>query len=294
MNRFKKKNRIWLYILCGVLGLGIILLSLGVYYNNALVLSEYEIKNSSVPESFCGFKVAQVSDLHNSTHGKDNKKLLNILREAQPDIIVFTGDMIDSYHTDVEVAVAFVKEAVKIAPCYYVTGNHESRVPEDADYLFGNMIELGVHMLYNMCIELPSPTGNGESILLAGLDDPTFLSEALYMGSASAVDSKLKEILPKNLEEKFTLLLSHRPELFEVYTKNNIDLTLSGHAHGGQFRLPFVGGLYAPHQGFLPQYDSGLYTENDSNMIVSRGIGNSLFPFRLFNKPEVILVELTN
>lgn len=294
MKRSNKKNRIWLYLLGTIVLIGVVFSFLAIYYNNALVLSEYEIKNSSVPESFCGFKVAQVSDLHNSTHGKDNEKLLSILKKAEPDIIVLTGDIIDSYHTEVEVSVAFVKEAIKIAPCYYVTGNHESRVPEDADYLFREMIESGVYMLNNTCIEIPSPTENGEGILLIGIDDPTFFPEATYLGSDVTVDSKLEEILPKKHEEKFTLLLSHRPELFEVYVENNVDLTLSGHAHGGQFRLPFVGGLYAPHQGVFPKYDSGLYQENGCSMLVSRGIGNSIFPFRLFNKPEVILVELTN
>ena len=90
----------------------------------------------------------------------------------------------------------------------------------------------------------------------------------------------------------FTLLLSHRPELFEVYVDSNVDLVLSGHAHGGQFRLPLIGGLAAPNQGLFPEYDSGLYTEGNTNMIVSRGIGNSIVPFRFNNRPEVILIEL--
>lgn len=90
----------------------------------------------------------------------------------------------------------------------------------------------------------------------------------------------------------YSILLSHRPELFEVYAKNNIDLILSGHAHGGQFCLPLIGGLLAPNQGLFPKYDSGIYTQENTNMVVSRGIGNRLFPFRFNNCPEVILIEL--
>ena len=92
--------------------------------------------------------------------------------------------------------------------------------------------------------------------------------------------------------DSYTILLSHRPELFSVYAEQEMNLVLSGHAHGGQFRLPLVGGLVAPNQGFFPEYDSGVYTEHGTSMVVSRGIGNSLFPFRFNNRPEVILIEL--
>ncbi len=104
------------------------------------------------------------------------------------------------------------------------------------------------------------------------------------------MQNKLSELMSDN--DKYTLLLSHRPELFEVYVKCGADLVLSGHAHGGQFRLPFVGGLVAPNQGLFPEYDAGLYTEGNTNMVVSRGVGNSILPFRFNNRPEVILIEL--
>lgn len=104
------------------------------------------------------------------------------------------------------------------------------------------------------------------------------------------METHLQELM--NESYSFTLLLSHRPELFEIYVNNEVDLVLSGHAHGGQFRLPFVGGLVAPNQGLFPKYDAGLYTEENTNMIVSRGIGNSILPFRFNNRPEVILIEL--
>ena len=182
-----------------------------------------------------------------------------------------------------------MKKAVEIAPCYYVTGNHEMRVPDAFATLLAGLEEAGVTVLRNQSLELEK---DGDTITLLGVDDPDFTYMSYSLGQDSVVDSTLKEITPED-ESEFTLLLSHRPELFDVYEDNNIDLVLSGHAHGGQFRLPFVGGLYAPHQGVLPEYDSGLYSDNGTNLIVSRGIGNSLFPLRLFNPPEVILVELS-
>ena len=104
------------------------------------------------------------------------------------------------------------------------------------------------------------------------------------------MNTKLEELHTE--QDRFTILLSHRPELFETYVDHDLDLVLSGHAHGGQFRLPFVGGLVAPNQGFFPEYDAGLYSMNHTNMIVSRGIGNSILPFRFNNRPEVIIIEL--
>ncbi len=126
----------------------------------------------------------------------------------------------------------------------------------------------------------------GEGISVIGLNDPSF---QMGYDPAQLVDSRLRNMTDR---ADYTVLLSHRPELFDVYVENGIDLVLTGHAHGGQFRLPFVGGLFAPDQGLLPEYDAGLYTEGNTNMIVSRGIGNSAFPLRFNNRPEIVLIEL--
>ncbi|MBQ8001789.1 MAG: metallophosphoesterase [Ruminococcus sp.] len=285
----KKKPRILLIILCLLLLICIGTVLGGVICNKALELNTYTVASRDLPESFQGFRIAHVSDLHNATFGKDNEKLLDTIRETNPHIIAITGDIVDCRRTDVDVALNFVKKAVEIAPCYYVTGNHEMRVPDAFATLLAGLEEAGVTVLRNQSLELEK---DGDTITLLGVDDPDFTYMSYSLGQDSVVDSTLKEITPED-ESEFTLLLSHRPELFDVYEDNNIDLVLSGHAHGGQFRLPFVGGLYAPHQGVLPEYDSGLYSDNGTNLIVSRGIGNSLFPLRLFNPPEVILVELS-
>ena len=279
-----KKKRIIVFAVVATILLGLIIWT--AWGNTALELNHYTISSDRLPEAFDGYRIAHVSDLHNTEMGKDNEKLLDMLQEADPDIIAITGDIIDSRNTDIDVALQFTKDAMEIAPCYYVTGNHEARVSE-YDELKEGMIELGVVVLEDGRIELEQ---SGETITLLGVKDPSFQTDYLFGDSETVMQSKLQEIV--NEEDSYTILLSHRPELFEVYTESKVDLVLSGHAHGGQFRLPFVGGLVAPNQGLFPKYDAGLYTEENTNMIVSRGIGNSILPFRFNNRPEVILIDL--
>ena len=279
-----KKKRIIVFAVVATILLGLIIWT--AWGNTALELNHYTISSDRLPEAFDGYRIAHVSDLHNTEMGKDNEKLLDMLQEADPDIIAITGDIIDSRNTDIDVALQFTKDAMEIAPCYYVTGNHEARVSE-YDELKEGMIELGVVVLEDGRIELEQ---SGETITLLGVKDPSFQTDYLFGDSETVMQSKLQEIV--NEEDSYTILLSHRPELFEVYTESKVDLVLSGHAHGGQFRLPFVGGLVAPNQGLFPKYDAGLYTEENTNMIVSKGIGNSILPFRFNNRPEVILIDL--
>lgn len=281
------KKRKLMIVLTVVASLLIALVIWTVWGNTALELNTYTVSSGRLPEAFDGYRIAHISDLHNTEMGKDNDKLLNMLREAKPDIIAITGDLIDSRNTDIEIALQFVEEAVKIAPCYYVTGNHEARVSEYFDDLKNGLTELGIIILEDERVDLDK---NSETITLIGINDPSFKSDYLFGDSETVVETHLQELM--NESYSFTLLLPHRPELFEIYVNNEVDLVLSGHAHGGQFRLPFVGGLVAPNQGLFPKYDAGLYTEENTNMIVSRGIGNSILPFRFNNRPEVILIEL--
>ena len=257
-----------------------------VWGNTALELSEYTVSSSKLPQCFDGYRIAHISDLHNAEIGKGNEKLLTLLRDADPDMIAITGDLIDSRNTDVEVALQFIREAVKIAPCYYVTGNHEARVSAYVELKAG-MEDAGVTVLEDTRTEISL---EGDTITLMGVDDPSFQTDYLFGDAETVMDTKLEELHTGN--DGFTVLLSHRPELLDTYAVHKVDLVFSGHAHGGQFRLPFLGGLYAPNQGLFPQYDAGLYTEGSTHMLVSRGIGNSLLPLRFNNRPEVILVEL--
>ena len=257
-----------------------------VQSNTTLEITEYSVGSSGVPEAFDGFRIAQVSDLHNAEFGEENGSLLELLAQTNPDVIVLTGDLIDSRKTDMDIALALAGRAVPIAPVYYVTGNHEARIPE-YETLKAGLSEAGVTVLDNQKVQINL---EGESITLMGIQDPSFRTDYLF-GDAETVARQAISSLQKDTDS-FTALLSHRPELFDLYVDTGIDLVFSGHAHGGQFRLPFVGGLVAPNQGFLPKYDAGQFIRENTTMIVSRGVGNSIIPFRIHNPPEIVVVEL--
>ena len=276
-----KKN-----IICFTFVILILFCSWIIWENKALMINEIIIENEKIPDSFSGFRIAQVSDLHNTEFGKDNEKLLALLDSYEPNIILITGDLIDSRRTNVEIAISFSEKAVEIAPTYYVTGNHESRIDE-YKALEEELENAGVQVLKNERVLLNK---SEESICIAGMEDPSFVTDYLFGDSETVTKDVLSKLITN--EEIFTILLSHRPELFDIYVECKADLVFSGHAHGGQFRLPFIGGIVAPNQGWLPEYDSGLYTKGNTDMIVSRGVGNSLFPFRINNRPEIVLVEL--
>ena len=281
MNR---KKRV-LFVVAFVL---VVLIVWTLWGNTALEVNEYEVVSDRIPQGFEGFRIAQVSDLHNAEFGEGNEKLIQLLSQTDPDIIVLTGDLIDSRHTDIEIALDFARQAIKLAPVYYVSGNHEARVREYEDLKMG-LAEAGVVILENQKVEI---TREGESITLMGIADPSFQEDYLFGDSESVARQAIDEL--QNESDGYTILLSHRPELFDLYVDTGMDLVFSGHAHGGQFRLPFVGGLVAPNQGFFPKFDEGRFTEENTTMIVSRGVGNSIIPIRFNNRPEIVLVTLRN
>ena len=257
-----------------------------LWANTALDVTEYEIRDERIPKSFEGFRIAQISDLHNAEFGKNNAKLIALLAQTNPDMIVLTGDLIDSRHTDVEAALEFVRQAVQISPVYYVSGNHEARADEYEELKMG-LAEAGVILLDHQKVQI---TREEESITLIGIADPSFREDYLFGDGESVVRQAIEDL--QEGADGFTILLSHRPELFDIYVESNIDLVFSGHAHGGQFRLPFLGGLVAPNQGYFPEYDAGRFDEENTTMIVSRGVGNSIIPIRFNNRPEIIVVGI--
>lgn len=280
MIKNKKKILISFFLLIIIFGFWL------VFEDKNLELNTYSISSENLPDEFNGFRIVHISDLHNAEFGEDNFKLISMIKEANPDVIVITGDVVDSRRTDIDISFNFIEEALKIAPCYYVSGNHESRIDE-YDILKEKMIKAGVEVLENQTSVI---TRSNSTIKIIGINDPSFNSDYLMGDEKSVIESQLK-IVAQN-EEDLTVLLSHRPEFFELYASYKFDLVLSGHAHGGQFVLPFLGGLFTPGQGFFPKYDAGLFEKNGTNMIVSRGIGNSIIPLRVSNRPEVILIEL--
>lgn len=246
------------------------------FQNKHLETTHYTYKAEQLGADLEGYRIVQISDLHNAKFGKNNQKLVDRIRECAPDMIVLTGDLVDSNHTNVDRAVQFVDEIVKICPVYYVTGNHEYWLEKsEYDELMDGLASVGVVILDNQVVEI---SRGDAKFRLVGLDD------------RSLADGTLEALLSD--EKELTVVLAHEPQYFARYAGTGVDLVLSGHAHGGQFRLPFVGGIVAPDQGFLPGYTAGEYYMNGTEMIVSRGLGNSVIPVRLFNYPEIVCVEL--
>ena len=256
-----------------------------IWDNNRITVTEYTIKDAEIPENFSGYRILQISDLHNVEFGEDNEILLNQISRLHPDMIVITGDLIDSYHTNVDISLAFIREAVKIAPTYYVFGNHEVRIPESYTLLKDGMEKAGVVVLDQpVTLEKDSQT-----ITLLGVADPSAMSSDSRFYT-QIVGSILNAKMPE--ETVYSILLCHRPEVFDAFIENGIDLAFTGHTHGGQVRIPFIGAIFSPDQGLFPKYDSGLFTEKDTTMIISRGLGNSSFPFRVDCPPEIVVATL--
>lgn len=257
-----------------------------IFWGNVTVgTTHYTIASNRLPKSFDNYKIVVVSDLHNDEFGESNSKLIKLIQNEKPNIIAITGDLVDSSKTDIKVAEKLVQNLVEIAPCYYVTGNHEAWIGEQYKELEKILIKKGVVILHDSSLQL---TKDNEIIQLAGLDDPDFTDRDSSI-QQNMLETKISNM---NLTNDYCVLLSHRPEAFEAYVTENIDLVLSGHAHGGQFRLPFVGGIIAPNQGLFPKYDAGMYSEKNTTMVVSRGVGNSIIPVRLNNRPEIVSIEL--
>ncbi|HHT7191638.1 TPA: metallophosphoesterase, partial [Bacillus cereus] len=211
--------------------------------------------------------------------------LIKKVKSINPDMIAITGDLIDRNSYDVEVSMQVIRELVKDYPVYFVTGNHEQWSGK-YNSLEKELKKHQVTVLRNEHVRIQK---GGQEIYVLGIDDPEFASgnhnEQTEIKN-SIVKAK-KEVNPNG----YKVLFSHRPEFLGAYADEKIDFVLSGHAHGGQFRLPFLGGLVAPNQGILPKYTAGLYEEKNTLMVVSRGLGNSIIPQRIFNRPEIVVVQ---
>ena len=279
----KKTIKRWLFLLIGLA----LLLYFFHFQNNSIVTSEYTISSDKVPHHFNGFKIVQLSDLHSKSFGNDQSDLVNKVKKSQADLILFTGDLVDSNRYNEESSLILMEKLVEIAPVYYVTGNHEWWSGQ-FNTLEKQLNNIGVHVMRNTSEEMTIET---DSIQIIGIDDPANVKES--NGERSKTEENIVKSM-QNIKENddFQILLSHRPELLSLYSEYEFDVVFSGHAHGGQFRLPFVGGLMAPDQGLFPTYTSGTYKLDNTTMIVNRGLGNSIIPLRIFNRPEIVVVTL--
>ncbi len=262
-----------LYAVCIVLILGIALLLYGWWDTNRFSVRQTQIELERLPRAFDGFTILQVSDLHNRAYGRDGRALIRAMGELSFDMIAITGDLLDRRLPERrENGYLLAREAAKLAPAYFVQGNHEWRLGDWAA-IKGEVERGGVRVLDNEKIAL---FRNDARLDLIGIMEKTPLEgiRALVSNDACSV------------------LLAHRPERIDEYAKTGADLVLAGHAHGGQVRL-FGRGLFSPDQGVLPRYTSGVYTYGDTKLYVSRGAGNhSRLPPRIFNRPEIDLITL--
>ena len=217
-------------------------------------------------------KIVQVSDLHNQFFGINQSVLLKNIEACDPDIIVVTGDIVDSTHTSYSIAMDFVEGAVKIAPVYYVTGNHEDRLHGDKlDKFYSDMRDLGVIFLDDTYVDMGS-------YYLAGIADSSLESFDAY---------------PAFGDEKPVVMLAHEPDYVSLYQSLGADLVLTGHVHGGQIIIPGKGGLLSPDFTFFPELYEGMHSYGSMTLIVSRGLGNSVAPVRINNFPELVVINVT-
>lgn len=272
--KMKSKTK-WILIIFILL---ILLTGFCYVQNSYLVTTHYIYVSEKISEDLAGYRIVQISDLHNATFGKDNQRLMKKIEELNPDMIVITGDMVDSNRPNVDVALDFATQAAKICPTYYVTGNHENWLStEDKQRLLKGLSDAGVICLSDETTDIKV---KNSTFTLIGLNDESLRGNTL-------------QNLVKNQDEaQLQILLAHEPQYLEKYAMAKVDLVLTGHAHGGQFRIPFVGGLVAPDQGFFPEYTEGVHVDGQTTMVISRGLGNSVVPLRLFNLPEIVCIDL--
>ena len=278
----KTKNKIVYFLI------GVALLFIFFYVqNNSIVISEYSLSSDRLSQDIDEFKIVQLSDLHSKSFGNEQNEIVSKVKKLEPDLIVFTGDLIDSGRYDEKPALILMERLVQIAPVYYVTGNHEWWSGK-FNTLEEKLKSIGVQVMRNTAEEVTIGT---ETIQLVGIDDPANGADGVRSITEENIMNSIKHIEGEDL---FQILLAHRPEIISLYSEYGFDVVFSGHAHGGQFRMPFVGGLMAPDQGLFPTYTSGTYKSDNTTMIVNRGLGNSIIPIRIFNRPEIVVLTLSS
>ena len=251
--------------------------------NHSLQTETFIYTSPNLPAGFDGCTIVQISDLHGAEFGENNEKLIEKVRSEQPDYIFLTGDLQDRYRqTPRSYSVAFSRAMAEIAPTFFVTGNHEWAFP-DVRSLKRELREAGVTVLTNEYVYLER---SGSRILLAGIDDPNGFAD-------QKTPEQLAEEVADAEHHDFWILLAHRNNYFEnEYSLLGADLVISGHGHGGLIRLPFTDGLVSVERTFFPSYTAGFYTAHGSRLFVSRGLGNSGHTFRLFNRPQMVVLTL--
>ena len=231
-------------------------------------------------------RLALVTDLHSEKYGKDQEDLISRIDKENVDAILMSGDIFDDRFEDTNTCI-FIEKIVEKYPCHYVTGNHEfwsGRENEMKEF----MTSKGVRVLEGEACQLSLYNGS-TAIDICGVDDPTYMTDEEW-------HAQLDKAQNESDDSHFRILLSHRPEKGDTYKTYDFDLVLCGHAHGGQWKIPFTQvGIEAPNQGLFPRFVDGSYKlDDDSQMIVSRGLARLRQPYpRFFNHPEVVIIDIT-
>lgn len=259
------------------------------------VVTRYTVASKKLPKAFDGVTLALISDLHNQVYGKDNRRLLDAIEKEKPDYILIAGDMLVAKKgEDFSAAVGFLKAISERFPVYYSYGNHECRLREKRQH-YGTMAEdyeraigkLPLVMLHNDKQRLER---NGEAVDIYGLE---IGGEYYYRFKPTAMTGDyLKRKLGEARPDTFCILIAHNPAYFPAYAEWGADLTVSGHNHGGIVQAPFLGGFIDPNLRLFPKYDKGLFTEQESQMVLSGGTGSHSPNFRAFNPPELVIITL--
>lgn len=248
-----------------------------------LKIVKYKIESDKIDSPV---RIALVTDLHSCKYGENQKTLIDAVNKEKPDIILLGGDIFDDIIPDTNTKI-FLKAVAPKYPCYYVTGNHEywSR---QSDEMIAWLKRNNISVLDGESVDVE--IGN-QKISLSGINDP---DKERFTGKSGDFDSELDEIQREKDDNLFRILLAHRPSYIERYLKYDFDLVLCGHAHGGQWRIPFIlNGVFAPDEGWLPKYAGGKYDFPNGQMIVSRGLAReSTRVPRIFNRPELVIVNV--
>lgn len=290
MKNFIKRKRLWLT--AGLL----LLLLLAIALDNRLKIQHYTVEAAAIGQPV---RLCLLTDLHSCRYGENEQQLVEAINAEQPDILLLVGDIFDDQIADDNTA-ALLKAVSEQYPCYYVTGNHEYWAgPAAFDAKMQILADYNVKRLDG---QVATITVNGQTINLAGVDDPDMYRIMSHAGKAANqrdgianFQEQLTQVQAKSQNGHYTILLAHRPEYFQLYADYGFDLALCGHAHGGQWRLPgLINGVYAPGQGLWPKYAGGIYQQAACTMLVSRGLAreSTRIP-RLFNRPELVIIDLT-
>jgi len=274
------------------IALTILIFAVSFYYfdNYTVGTKVFRIKDKNIPQSFDGYKILHLSDLHNSNYGHHNDVLIKKINKLNPDLVCYTGDMVDKSSANSSNFFNLAEALSKKYPAYFITGNHEDRLREkDRKKLFADVENLGIKILDNEKIRLIRDEGE---VNLYGLNLEGKYFRRTYDKFTKELQLSKQDIeaILGDKEAGYSILLTHNPLYFEAYSDYGIDLTFSGHVHGGLIRLPIIGGILSPDRIFNPKYDRGLYEKKGSKIITSPGLGGT--KLRFFNRPMIYMVIL--